>query len=200
METERHTARPTSEVGPERVRRLPRAERREQILDAATRAFARTGFAATGLEDVAAEAGVTHVILYRHFDSKGDLYRAVLDRACARLGNAVGSENYDDGSIPALLRAAADDPDGFRLLFRHAAREPEFRGLIDAIRLESTDVAQRELADAIPEGPWQNWAARLIPTLTLEAVLAWLDTGQPDPGHAAERIEQAIQGVIRAVQ
>jgi len=61
-------------------------------------------------------------------------------------------------------------------------------------------VAQRELADAIPEGPWQSWAARLIPTLTLEAVLAWLDTGQPDPDHAAERIEQAIQGVIRAVQ
>src|SRR5262249_61680205 len=67
------------------VRRLPRAQRREQILVAATEAFARSGFAATGLDDIASQAGVTRVILYRHFDSKTDLYQAVLDRMCARL-------------------------------------------------------------------------------------------------------------------
>ena len=72
------------------VRRLPRAERREQILDAATRAFARRGFAATSLDDIAAEAGVSHVILYRHFASKSELYRAVLERACARLAETSG--------------------------------------------------------------------------------------------------------------
>jgi AcrR family transcriptional regulator len=179
---------------------MPRAQRREQILDAATRAFARTGFTATGLDDVAAEAGVTHVILYRHFASKTDLYRAVLDRACVRLGDAVGTDTYDEGSIPALLRAATADPEGFRLLFRHAVREPEFRDVIDRIRLASTEIAHRHLADAILAGPWQDWAARLIPTLTLEAVIAWLDTGQPDPDHAAERIGHAIQGVIQASQ
>src|SRR5262245_48329072 len=118
-----------------RARRMPRAQRREQILDAATRAFARAGFSATGLDDIAAEAGVTHVILYRHFASKTDLYRAVLDRACARLADSVGASDsaYDDSSIPALVRAAAADPDGFRLLFCHAAREPEFRDVIDTI-------------------------------------------------------------------
>ena len=51
------------------VRRMARAERREHLLDAATRAFARSGFAGTSLDNIAAEAGVTHVILYRHFDS-----------------------------------------------------------------------------------------------------------------------------------
>ncbi|MBE1579667.1 MULTISPECIES: TetR/AcrR family transcriptional regulator [Pseudonocardiaceae] len=200
MAAARQSAQSTSESQPERVRRMPRAQRREQILDAATRAFARTGFTATGLDDIAAEAGVTHVILYRHFASKNDLYRAVLDRACTRLGTSVGIETYDEGSIPALLRAAAADPDGFRLLFRHAVREPEFRDVIDRIRSASTEIAHRHLADAIPDGPWQNWAARLIPTLTLEAVIAWLDTGQPDPDHAANRIGQAIQGVIQAAQ
>src|SRR5215468_10299016 len=99
------------------VRRLRRAERREQILSAATRAFARAGFAATSLEDVAAEAGITRVILYRHFESKAHLYRAVLDRACARLAEAVGTGDYDDEAIPALVRAAAADPGGFLLLF-----------------------------------------------------------------------------------
>jgi AcrR family transcriptional regulator len=179
---------------------MPRAQRREQILDAATRAFARAGFTATGLDDIATEAGVSHVILYRHFASKTDLYRAVLDRACTRLADTVGTDTYDEGSIPALLRAAAANPDGFRLLFRHAAREPEFRDVIDTIRTDSTDIAARHLADAIPDGPWRTWAARLVPTLALEAVIAWLDVGQPDPDQAAERISRTIQGVIEAAQ
>ena len=46
-------------VVPVPTRRMPRAQRREQILAAATRAFARAGFANTGLDVVAAEAGVT---------------------------------------------------------------------------------------------------------------------------------------------
>jgi AcrR family transcriptional regulator len=185
---------------PERARRMPRAQRREQILDAATRAFARTGFTATGLDDIAAEAGVTHVILYRHFVSKADLYRAVLDRACTRLAETVGTDNYTEDSIAALLRAAAADPDGFRLLFRHAAREPEFRDVIDTIRTASTAIAHQHLADQIPNGPWRQWAARLVPTLTLEAVIAWLDTGQPDPDHAADRIGRVVHGVIQAAR
>jgi AcrR family transcriptional regulator len=113
--------------------RLRRAERRDQILAAATRAFARAGYAATNLDDVAAEAGITRVILYRHFDSKADLYRAVLDRACHRIADTVGTDDFGDDALPALLRAAAADPDGFRLLFRYAAREPEFRDVVDGL-------------------------------------------------------------------
>ncbi|MPZ14910.1 MAG: TetR family transcriptional regulator, partial [Chloroflexi bacterium] len=106
------------------VQRLGRRERREQILATATRAFARTGFEATSLDDVAREAGITRVIVYRHFESKADLYRAVLDRAQHRLVEATGAPSFTDASIDGLLAAAADDPDGFRLLFHHAAREP----------------------------------------------------------------------------
>lgn len=182
------------------VRRLARAERREQILDSATRAFARAGFTATSLDDIAAEAGVSHVILYRHFASKADLYRAVLDRACARLSETVGSEQFDEGTIPMLLRAATADPEGFRLLFRHAAREPEFRDVVDTMRSASTAIAQRNLADRIPDGPWQQWAARLLPTVTLEAVIAWLDAGQPDPDRAADLIGRTIEAVIQTAQ
>lgn len=182
------------------VRRLRREDRREQILAAATRAFARAGFSATGLDEIAAEGGITRVLLYRHFDSKADLYRAVLDRACRRLEQTVGSSDFDDNAIPALLSAAAADPDAFRLLFRYAAREPEFRNIIDALTATSTEVAHHNLATQIPEGPWLHWAARLIPALTIEAVIAWLDAGQPDPPSAAVRIGQAIHGTIRAAQ
>ncbi|WP_433413887.1 TetR/AcrR family transcriptional regulator [Microtetraspora malaysiensis] len=180
------------------VRRLRRAERREQILDAATRAFARSGYTATGLDDIAAEAELTRAMLYRHFDSKADLYRAVLDRACTRLAEAVGTDDFDGDAIPALLRAAAVDPDGFRLLFRYAVREPDFRDMIDSITAASHEVARRTLARRIPEGPWLDWAANLLPTFTLEAVIAWLDAGRPDPDQAAERISQAVHGVMAA--
>jgi AcrR family transcriptional regulator len=177
---------------------MARAERREQILDAATRAFARRGFTATSLEDIAAEAGITHVILYRHFASKAELYRAVLDRACTRLADIVGTDDYDNQTIGVLLRAAAADPDGFRLLFRHAAREPEFRDVVDTIRSAGTNIADHNLAQRIPDGPWRQWASRLVPTVALEAVIAWLDTGQPDLDRAAELIRQSIDGIIDA--
>jgi AcrR family transcriptional regulator len=194
------TAERAANGGSEPVKRMRRAERREQILDAATRAFARAGFAATSLDDVATEAGITRVMLYRHFESKADMYRAVLDRACARLAETVGSDNFDGDSIPALIGAASADPDAFRLLFHHAAREPEFRELIDTLTAASTEIAQHNLAKRIPAGPWLDWAARVIPAFTVEAVIGWLDAGQPNPHLAADRIGQAIHGVIQAAQ
>lgn len=185
-----------SGTGP--VRRMRRVERREQILEAATRAFARAGFAHTSLDDVATEAGITRVLLYRHFDSKADLYRAVLDRICGRLVETVDTDHLNDHSLAALVRAAAADPDGFRLLFRHAAREPEFRDFTDALSSGSTEIAHRGLAEYLPAGPWLDWSARIVPTFAIEAVISWLDAGQPDPDLAAERIGRAIHGIIQA--
>lgn len=182
------------------VRRMRRAERREQILDAATRAFSRSGYAATSLDDVTGEAGITRVLLYRHFESKQALYRAILVRACTRLAETVGTDHFDAGSIPALLRAASADPDGFRLLFRHAAREPDFRDLTDTVTASSADTARRNLAARLPKGPWLDWAARVVPAFTIEAVIAWLDAGQPDPDQAGERIAQAVHGIIESAR
>jgi AcrR family transcriptional regulator len=185
---------------PAPVRRLRRAERREQIIAAATQAFACAGFAATSLDDIAAQAGISRAILYRHFDSKTDLYRAVLDRACARLASAVGTGDFTAASIDALVGAAAEDPDGFRLLFHHAAREPEFRAEMDQFHNAMVTIAQRELAAMIPDSAWANWAAGLAPAVAVEAVMAWLDAGQPDREQAADRIGQALDGIIKAAQ
>jgi AcrR family transcriptional regulator len=181
-------------------RRLRRAERREQLLAAATHAFARAGFAATSLDDIAEAAGISRVLLYRHFESKTDLYRAVLDRAIGRLTTAVGTRDYTYASIDALLAAAAEDPDGFRLLFHHAAREPEFRQELDRFQRGMVTTARRELARLIPDRGWGQWAAQLAPVVATEAVMAWLDAGQPDPDQAADRIRQALAGVITAAQ
>jgi AcrR family transcriptional regulator len=184
----------------ERVRRLPRAQRREQILAAATKAFARNGFAATGLDDIAAEAGITRVILYRHFDSKTDLYQAVLDRFCGVLSDHVAEPvgGFTDASIDGLLKAAIAEPAGFRLLFVHAAREPEFKALAQQFQADVTQAAHLQISQIVADPAWARWVAQLAPAAAIEAIIAWLDAGQPDPDQAADRVRHVIAGVLSA--
>ncbi|MEU8301311.1 TetR/AcrR family transcriptional regulator [Micromonospora sp. NPDC048909] len=186
------------EPGP--ARRLPRAQRREQILAAATEAFARNGFTATGLDEIAAEAGITRVLLYRHFDSKTDLYEAVLDRFCAVLSDHVAEPvgGFTDASIDGLLKAATADPAGFRLLFAHAAREPEFKARVEQFRADITAAAHLQISQVVADEAWALWASCLAPTAAIEAIIAWLDAGQPDADLAADRVRHVIAGVITA--
>lgn len=52
----------------------------------------------------------------------------------------------------------------------------------------------------IPDPRWASWAAHLIPTVTIEAVIAWQDAGEPDPDHAADRVAAAVHGIIADAQ
>jgi len=76
----------------------------------------------------------SRAILYRHFDSKTDLCRAVLDRARTRLADAVGTANFTAASIDALVGTAAEDPDGFRQPDRAQAAERIGQALDGIIR------------------------------------------------------------------
>jgi AcrR family transcriptional regulator len=187
---------------PARTKRMRRAERRDQILAAATRAFARSGFVGTGLDDIAAEAGVSRAILYRHFDTKHDLYRDVLDRVCDRLATAVGEGpgGFTEAAIDSLIAAAASDPDGFRLLFHHVRREAEFRDFADTFEAGMTTVAHRQIATIVTDPTWAQWASQLAPVIAIESIIAWLDAGQPDPEHLSHGIRQAVNGIITAAQ
>lgn len=180
--------------------RMGRAERREQILAAATEAFAASGYAATGLDDVAAATGVTRVILYRHFDSKADLYQAVLDRMCARLESHVDEPvgGFTDDSVDGLLAAASESPAGFKLLFKHALREADFKERIEKFRADITEAAYLQIRQVVPDPAMARWAAQLAPAVAIEATIAWLDAGQPDPGLAAARIRRVVEGVVEA--
>jgi AcrR family transcriptional regulator len=66
-------------AGERLTREEKKAQTRERLLDAASKVFARKGFAATSLDEVAEEAGVTKGAVYSNFSSKEDLVRAVLD-------------------------------------------------------------------------------------------------------------------------
>ncbi|MCK6554524.1 TetR/AcrR family transcriptional regulator [Candidatus Binatia bacterium] len=82
--------------------RLPAEEREKQILQAATRVFARLGYRRAGTAAIASEAGISEAMIYKRFASKKDLFERVL----RRLGTRV-LENWsaDDAERPAAAPA-----------------------------------------------------------------------------------------------
>ncbi|SMC90475.1 TetR/AcrR family transcriptional regulator [Kibdelosporangium aridum] len=177
--------------------KLPRAERREQVLACATTVFADRGYAATGLDDIADAAGISRMILYRHFESKADLYRAACVRAGERLAAATGDE-LTESTVGALVMWAAKETAEFRLLFHQAAREAEFRADIDELRTELIETLQQRMVEVIPDKLWARWAAQLALTVTVEATMTWLEVGGPDSDEAVDRITETVQAVITA--
>jgi AcrR family transcriptional regulator len=161
-------------------RLLRRDERRAQLIGAAATAFVRAGYAATSLEDVAAEAGVTKVVIYRHFESKRDLYLAVLLDSRARIQDRLSESTADGtGAARQLAAAASENPDGFRLLYRHARHEPEFADVVAEISISTTEVTDARLRKVIADRGRRAWISALLPTVLVESVLTWLDAGQP---------------------
>lgn len=185
---------------PEPKRLLPRAQRRAQIIEAAKRSFARNGFAATSMVDLADESGVTKMIIYRHFATKADLYRCVLDAVSAELSAAVEAAGPWPGNISAFVEFAHGDPDGYALLFQHAAREPEFQDYTDAASASTLATARAELNGFIADPKRREWAALLLPKLVTEVVLTWLEAGRPGDVAATTEIVRGITGAaMRAI-
>jgi hypothetical protein len=105
---------------------------------------------------------------------------------------------FTDASVDGLLRAAVESPAGFRLLFQHALREPEFKERIEKFRADITAASYLQISALVPDEALARWAAQLAPVVAFEAIIAWLDAGQPDAAQAAARVRQATMGVIAA--
>jgi AcrR family transcriptional regulator len=73
---------------PDPVPRMSAGDRRHQVLAAATRAFARAGYAGTSTDVVAREAGVSQPYVVRMFGTKLELFLAVFERAADRIRTA----------------------------------------------------------------------------------------------------------------
>lgn len=85
----------------------------ERSLAAAAREFARAGFHAGRLEDIAAQAGITRASLLYHWGSKEALHAAVVHAAFARLGEALALAMQTEGEFGARLDALIDAFLGF---------------------------------------------------------------------------------------
>jgi AcrR family transcriptional regulator len=136
----------------EKRRRLPVSERRALIIEAAGRLFGEHGYQATRLDEIAAAAGVTKPILYRHFDSKQALYLALLERHRADLATFAGLIPTE-GTLEQRLRSVLEawfayvetHSYAWKMLFRDSGGGPE----VQAFRLQVHDRARAVLAALI---------------------------------------------------
>lgn len=121
--------------------RLTADARRSQILDVAIDVFGKAGYYGASMNDIAEAAGVTKPVLYQHFDSKSDLYAALLEEVGNRLLRAIaeatrsaknGREQTELG-FQAYFRWVANRHDEFMLLFGGGARHSEFAATINRI-------------------------------------------------------------------
>jgi len=182
---------------------LSRPERQETILRGAAHAFAQSGYAGTSMEDVAAASGITKLIVYRHFESKEELYRAVLQRVADRLTEVFlaglsRSERRGLG-VNTLLTVAREDPEAFILMFRHASREPQFESYALEQRERSVHAASTLLGGSIPDPLIHQWAAETIVSYLVEAVLNWLDDGDSErDDEFVDRVTDGLHAIHQA--
>lgn len=130
--------------------RLPRDERRAQLLDAAQHVFVHNGYHAAGMDDIAERAGVSKPVLYQHFPGKLELYLALLEthgnRLVERVREALASTPDNKlrarAAIGALYEFVSGEGQAFRLVFESDLRgepvidkavEAALSGCIDAV-------------------------------------------------------------------
>ncbi|MBW1886240.1 MAG: TetR/AcrR family transcriptional regulator, partial [Deltaproteobacteria bacterium] len=129
-----------------------KAQSRRQILDAARDVFFRDGFMSANLDEVAEKAGVAKGTLYRYFDSKADLYVAVL----ADNGEVFVRRMQEAANRPGV---AIDQIEGVtRFYYEHWIRHPEYFQIFWAI---DNQAVIGELPAPVVEAVSQLWEKSL---------------------------------------
>jgi TetR/AcrR family fatty acid metabolism transcriptional regulator len=116
-------------------------DKRDLILQAAVRVFARKGYHSCRVGDIAGEAGVAHGLLYHYFKSKEDVLETIFRETWSDLLAAVARiEASDETALEKLAAIAAfylgswlRDADLIRVLVREVARSPEVGRRVDEI-------------------------------------------------------------------
>ena len=126
----------TTDIKNESRSRLPRDERRAQLLSAALESFTTSGYHAASMDEIAERANVSKPVLYQHFPSKLDLYLAVLDLHIDSLvfgiQKAIASTRENKNRVTATIDAyfgfIEGEGEAFRLLFESdMSVEPQVR-------------------------------------------------------------------------
>jgi AcrR family transcriptional regulator len=190
----------------EQRRRMPGLERRALIVESAGRLFGRHGYDGARLDDVAAAAGVTKPILYRHFDSKKALYLALLERHrddLSGFADVIPSEGPVKQRVRAVLEVWLDYVEthayAWRMLFRDSGGGAD----VQAFRVEVHDRARAVLVEMI-----RSLADEPIPRRELEPlaelmsmgmaalVLWWLDNPRASRAAVLDAMTRAWTGLL----
>ncbi|MGH9306522.1 MAG: TetR/AcrR family transcriptional regulator [Acidimicrobiales bacterium] len=162
--------------------RLSREARRQQILDAAAQVFGRLGFEATRMDDVAKAASVSKGLLYKHFPSKDDLFRALVERQgasfAAELRTALAGSDVTAKPEEALrsglsfwLAKMGDPTAAFNLT------DPGTHNAYDSLRNSLREVIAEAIRAAAPGTlePYPRLLAALIQGAAENLGLVWRD-------------------------
>jgi AcrR family transcriptional regulator len=139
--------------------RLPAAERRLALVEAAMRVFSEGSYAGATTAQIAREAGVSEPILYRHFASKRELYLACLEEAWQRIRSKIDeriaelgpAEGWRDLGPKTMREVKVLLPSLWMQAITEAGQDPELRGHVRAHMREVHDyfaqVVRRVQAD-----------------------------------------------------
>jgi len=179
-------------------KKLHRTERRIAIIQGAAAAFVQYGYEATTLDDVTKSAGVSRALLYRHFDTKQDVYWAVLDNFTSTMRTQIDTkqERWANLTLENLVKAAQIDPNGFRLFFRHAPREPDFQSYYDDIATKRLNFIEERLKPTIKNRKQRRFIAELMQELVIGTLLIWVDNGSPNPKQMPKLLSDILDSVI----
>ncbi|MEV4753791.1 TetR/AcrR family transcriptional regulator [Micromonospora sp. NPDC049559] len=183
-------------------KRLPRAVREQQMLDAAVRVFSRRGFHAASMDEIAEDAGISKPMVYAYLGTKEELFIACLHREGTRLletiAGAVDPAQPADERLWAGLRAffgfVGAHRDGWAVLYRQARGERPFAAEVTAMRARMVEVVAGMLARAVraehPEvraDELETMAYALVGAA--ESLADWLaDHPDADPDRTATRL------------
>ena len=185
-------------------------QRRQQILHAARRCFARQGFYETSMQDVFREAGLSAGAVYRYFKSKDELVQAisasVFDRMAAAIEGALAEEPVPGlDEIAARLAAAAQELSGedgpARVAppaWAAALHNPELattvRGILGPLRAGWVKAAQRMRDDGrLPPGADVDAAGVVLFALLPGFLLQHLILGDTD----AATLQRGLRQLLR---
>jgi TetR/AcrR family fatty acid metabolism transcriptional regulator len=189
-------------------RSIAQEEKRRLLLDAAVRAFARKGYHACRVGDIAEEAGVAHGLLYHYFASKEELLETVFRETWSDLLEAVkaveesGEQAREQLRQVAaiLLRSWRRDPDLVRVLVREVARSPQVQLRVAEIG-EAFEAIERIVRTGQETGEFRSdLDPRLVAVIfygALEEILTGWVLGQlPDGDDEVARAERTVVELV----
>ena len=156
------------------AREAKRAERRAQLIDAAVEAIRRDG-AAVSMEVIAAEAGVTKPIVYRHFGDRDGLATAIAERVAGDLVTKIAASLSSDSPPRELLRSTIDaylayiehDPSVYRFLVSRLGAPESGLGtgtdlVSDIARRVALVLGEQLRSGGRDSGPAEPWAFGIV--------------------------------------
>lgn len=187
-------------------KRVPRAIREQQMLDAAVSVFGRRGFHAASMDEIAEAAGISKPMVYAYLGAKEDLFIACLHREATRLVEtvveAVGSSERPDEQLWNGLRGffafVGTHRDGWNVLYRQSRGREPFASEWAAMRGRMVDIVSGLLARAVAHAGGPGGPADLEPVTyamvgAAESMADWLaDNPGEDPGRTAARLMNLI--------